>query len=246
MAFRLTKNFIFLLMCASLSASYAQDQRQIPEIQESLTARKRFVSNVELLVGSGTVFFRGDEFYKEYRTFKSGFSANVALVHKFNSRVQLRSIIAYEVKGAKLIVNSINSDLYSPPAAQKHIIDITTNYATVALVAKYSFLKSKRLSFGCGPYFSYFLREKVTSKVYINGSLTDMYGGIAYPAVDQVDYKPYDLGLAVMAGVDVRTKLKPKANIQLVYERGMIDINQPMITQLRNNTISILLGITIK
>jgi hypothetical protein len=242
MPFRLTRTFFFLLIRASLSTSYAQDQRQIPEIQESLTARKRFVSNVELLVGSGTVFFRGDEFYKETGVFKPGFSANVGLVHKFNSRVHLNSVIAYQLKGNKWIHSSVEPG-YPSPGNLKHIMDITTKYATLTLFAKYSFSKGGKLFIGCGPYFGYLFREKVVSRLYLNGSLLTMSGTRLDP---DSDYKRYDIGLAMTTGINLRSKRKRKANVQIIYQKGLVDINQPMITQIRNNAISILLGITVK
>jgi hypothetical protein len=229
-------------MCASLSTSYGQDQRKISEMQGSLTARKRFVSNVEILFGSGMVFFRGSEFYKETGVFKPGFSANVGLVHKFNSRVQLNSIIGYQSKGNKWIYYSVGPG-YPPPGNLKQIVDITIKYATVTLFATYSFSKSEKLFIGCGPYFSYLFREKVVSKLYVNGSLFTMSGTRLDPGSS---YKRSDIGLAMTTGINIRSKRKPKAKVQIIYEKGMMDINQPMITQIRNNAISILLGITLK
>ncbi len=234
-------NFILVLGLVTLSTAYSQGQKGM-ETDDSLTARKRFVSNVELLFGSGMVFFRGDEFYKENRVQKAGFSANVALVHNLNSRLQLKSLIAYEIKGSRLIINSINAD-YNPPAEQKHLLDLTLDYATATVFAKYTPLKTRGLFVGCGPYISYLVREKLTSKVYINGTLTTSYAAINDPGIN---YKWYDAGLAFTAGVDVRVAQKRQGTLQLIYQRGMTDINQPIIAQIRNHTISILVGITIK
>lgn len=205
-------------------------------------ARHRFVSHVEVLLGGGMIFFRGSEFYSENDVHKAGFSANVALVHKFDSRLQLKSLIAYEVKGSRLIINSINAD-YNPPAEQKHLLDLTLNYATVTVFAKYSLLKIKGPFFGFGPYFSYLFREKLNSKLYINGALTTSYAAINDPGIN---YRWYDAGLAFTAGVDMRVARKRFGILQVNYHRGMTDINQPMLTQIRNNAISILMGITLK
>lgn len=238
----LTRTFFLLLLYVSLTTAYAQDQRESLEMQKSLAARKRFIHNVELLLGGGTAFSRGDEFYKETGVFKPGFSINVGLVHKFNSRVHLNPIIAYQSKGNKSIFYSVDSG-YPPPGNLKSISDVTTNYATVTLFAKYSFLQSENLFIGIGPYFGYLLREKIVSKLYLNGSLFTMSGTRLDPGSN---YKRYDIGLAMTTGINIRSKRKPKAKVQIIYEKGMMDINPPMITQIRNNTISILLGITVK
>lgn len=237
----LTRKFLLLLLCVSLTTAYAQDQRESLETQESLAGRKRFINNVELLLGGGTAFFRGDEFYKETGVFKPGFSINAGLVHKFNSRVHLNPIIAYQSKGNKSVFYSVDPG-YPPPGNLKSISDVTTNYATVTLFAKYSFLQGENLFIGIGPYFGYLLRENIVSKLYVNGSLFKMSG--TRPA--DPEYKRFDAGLAVTTGLNIRSKRKPKAKVQVIYEKGMIDINPPMITQIRNNTISILLGITVK
>lgn len=98
MAFSLKFHIILVSALFTLNSVYCQAQRQSVEPDDSLMARKRFVSNVEILVGSGMVFIRGDEFYKKYRVFKAGFSGNIGLVHEFNSRFQIKSILAFEIK----------------------------------------------------------------------------------------------------------------------------------------------------
>ncbi|HEX8039096.1 MAG TPA: outer membrane beta-barrel protein [Chryseosolibacter sp.] len=227
-------------LCA-LNSVCCQGQGQSLESNDSVMARKRFVSNVEILVGSGMVFFRGDEFYKKYGAFKAGFSAHYGLVHKINSRLNLVSLLGYEIKGAKHVTNTFSQD-YQPPARQKHIQSISINYATVTLLTKYYFPRNQKLFLGCGPYLGYLLREKITSKLYLNDSLASTSGVINY---SPSNYKSYDWGFAATAGANISWARKRSTSIQLMYQKGMRDINQPMITQIRNRAISILVGLTI-
>lgn len=232
-------HIILVSALCTLNSVCCQGQGRSLESNDSLMARKRFVSNVEILVGSGMVFFGGDEFYIQNRVHKIGGSASIALLHDVSPRLQLKSIMAFEIKGSRLLVNSINTD-YSPPAQQKHLLDLTLYYATVTVFAMY---KAKGLFVGCGPYAGYLVREKLTSKVYINETLMSRYAAINDPGIN---YKWYDAGLAFTGGVSLQVGQKRQGTIQLIYDRGMTDINQPMIAQIRNHAISLLVGIAIK
>jgi hypothetical protein len=239
MVFKLIGNIFFVILCTSIPNSYGQEQNELLEMQEPLAARKRFISNVEFLVGSGIVFVRGDEFYRENDVLKPGFSVNIGLVHKVSSRVQLNSILAYESRGSK----SIYYDDYDPSAISTLISNLTLHYATVTFFVAYSFPESQKLFCGFGPYFGFLYRAKIATEHYINGSLVVMSAARPDP---YIDYKWYDTGLALTTGIHIRSKRKPRASLQLMYKKGIMDINQPIITQMRNNNVSIHIGITLK
>lgn len=232
---------VYTLAFLAIQTCYAQNTESINRVPD-VTYPKQFISKIEIQVGPSLVFFRGDESYREHDRLKMGGSASLGFVHEFNSRVHLTSIFSYESKGSKIISYSLNED-FTPPAEMKHISNVTLKYVAVSLLQKYSILKNRRLFFGAGPYFGYILGTRYTSKLYLNGSLFSQSGGRPDPSIAN---KKYDVGLAMVAGFNVFYKGKQKGSIQWMYKKGMKDINQPMFSQTRTNSLSILLAIRIK
>jgi hypothetical protein len=232
---------LFLILLIT-NPMYSQEKTSAANSLTPLKYPKKFVSELEFKLGASLVFFGGDEFYTSHDALKVEFAAEASIVHDFNPPFQLHLSGGYKSKGSKSVSHSVNAD-FNPPAQTKHIADVTLHYLTFSASPRYLIGKNRRAFIGCGPYIGYVLNTKVTTKYYVNGSLYTQSG--ARPDPD-IDYKRIDFGVAFSAGLKVLETRKRTGIIQVIYEKGLRDINQPMITRMRTNSVSILIGISRK
>ena len=227
---------VFTFFIVTVFTSPVAGQEVNPDLRPGSAYRSPLLSNFELFIGPSMVYFADS--YRDNDVLKIGFTAHVGLVNEFNERFQLSSLFGYENKGVKSIYYSMNED-YTPPAEMKHELDLTLNYFTFSLLGKYSVLNNK-LFFGAGPYVGYLLKAKNISKLYLNGTLHVRSG---YRLDPGTDYKQYDLGLVIFVGYNVYQNENLTGNVQVMFKHGLIEINQPMITPIKTNSLSFLVSI---
>ena len=234
------QNIVLFMMLHWTINTNGQDN-SVKEAHSTIKGPRRFISQIEFFAGPSIKYYGGDPLYEEANVLKVGYSGGVALVHEFNKQIVFIMRAAYENKGTKIVYSSLHTD-YSPPKVQKLVHDIHINYITVTLLPAVRMIKGQKLSLGCGPYLGYLLNSRFSQELYLDGILISKSGGRPNP---YDDHKKYDAGLTTMVGYQFFGNGKRGVNMQLLYSVGMVDINQPMITQTRTKVISLLFGMTI-
>ncbi len=171
---------------------------------------------------------------------KFGLRATIDLIHTFNERFELGLQLSYDQKGSKYKVYSENP---GPPATDKLITTVTMNYATATLSPRYSVIRDHKLDFGVGPYFGYLINTKLVQQTYYQGTLVNRYSARPDPAIT---YKDFDYGGAVMAATRFALKNQMQFALQFIYSFGLVDYNKPVVAAVRNNTFSLLVGISLQ
>jgi hypothetical protein len=234
----MTRVLLTFITTLLILTSYAQDD---VTARSKTNAPKPFISSLEFLVGPSMVFLRGDDYWKEVSVFKAGYFAGILAVHEFNGRMKISMGFSYERKGSKTINYSLNPD-YAPPAVRKHITNLDLNYVGVTLMQRYGITKNEKFLLGFGPYFSHLLGVRVSSELYENGTIINKSSGRLNVGFN---HKILDLGLGMMLGYNFHRNEKRAGSVQLQYRYGIVVVNQEMLPQMRNHSVSLVLGIAV-
>jgi opacity protein-like surface antigen len=199
---------------------------------------KKLISKVEILTGGSLVYgvWKGSEVP---HAFKLGYSANLGLVHSLDRRFELNVRFLYEDKGIRSCLESSWSD--DPPVIAKAITDITLNYLSVSVVPRYVMGDRGKFYVGIGPHASYLKNDRLRQEVYLNGELFQRSG--AKPA--KLGFKRHDIGMTIMGGCNLHVKNRTSATLQILYNAGIMDATHSGMTRFKNNTLTLLVGITI-
>lgn len=218
---------VFVLFYAISFACWAQpDKVSQDELQQYYP--KKLITRVELVAGPSFVYGRSDDYVQDG---KLGFSTGIGLEHDFNSKFSIKVNFLYEIKGFRQALSGVNMDSgYARPS--NSIFDLTLNYVSVSPLAIYH-VPVTRISLGCGPYFAYLINSKIHQETYINGSLASIY---RRRLLTNELYKSYDMGLTSTVAYSIAFK-KRLVTVNLSYNLGLLDINQPHVSSLRNNSI---------
>ena len=222
------------IVCVFQSQLWAQEKSDLNDL-----IPKRVISEIEFMVGASLISPQVDPAIN--RINKLGMMAGIGLTHQFNTRFSLNAKLSYEQKGMKSSITSLNEDSI-PPANQEYIQNTTLSYATVTVLPRYRPFEKIDCYVGIGPYVGYLISNKVLKEVYINDQLVSKSGGrisgYSY-------YKKFDYGIAALLGYNVKIKKGLFGSIQFIYTLGVVDVNQPMLSKVRNSTYEMLCGITI-
>ena len=200
---------------------------------------KRVISRFEFLLGGNFIYATGPEYFREMRVGKLGFRSTLGLMHDVNERFELDLKLSYEVKGLKFRVYSENP---GPSPMNEHVSDVTLNYGTASFMGRWSVLPGRKLQVGLGPYFGYLINMKLMQKNYYNNVLVSRYSNRPDP---NISYNEFDSGISIMTASNFLLTNGKSLTVQLLYSRGLIDINKPTIDRLRNNVFSLVMGYSI-
>ena len=228
-----------LISCLTSVHSHIYSQENTSASSNDLNVRypRPLISKIEVLTGGSFIYGVWKDSQSSHAV-KIGYSANIGFVHEFNSRVGINVKLLYEDKGIKDILYSP----YDPPSVSKSITDITLNYLTVSVLPRYSLDQKNQFYLSIGPYFSYLLSNKYSAELYVDGEL---FQKSSYRSTKSSTFKEYDFGATALIGYDIHFNQRIGGTIQVLYNAGLINASKPEITPFRNNTISLLLGITI-
>jgi len=205
---------------------------------------KRLVSEIEFLVGPTIIY--GHDFDAPNKVSKAmlGVCTGFGVSHQFNSRLKVNLRAAYEVKGFRSVYYSVDTD-YNPPAPTKGIIDQRLNYASSSVLPSYAILNNRKKAdvfVSVGPYVSYLLSYKYYLELYINDKLANKTGSRPDP---DLYYRRLDAGITGAIGYKTRVTSKRNFTIQALYNFGLVDISKAATFPARNNSFTVLLGISL-
>lgn len=229
--------YAFLFACFFSSALLCKAQiSQVDQEELEKFYPKRLVTGVALLVGPSFIYGRSTNFLDG----KPGFSAGLGVSHDFNSKFSLSANFLYEIKGYKQELSGVNMDSgYARPT--NSIFNLTLNYLSVSPLAIYH-VPNTHISLGCGPYFAYLINSKFRQDTYVNGSLASIY---RRRLLSNELYKSYDLGFTATISYSIALERRLVA-INLSYNLGLLEINQPMVSSLKNNSIVLIFAYQVK
>lgn len=232
----LTQVSINSIICLLLISSFAQAQQELSTINYS----KKFINQIEILAGPNLIYPK--EKYMENREIKIGYCLGVGLVHEISSYLDVDLKMSYENKGSQSSTLTQNND-FNPPAAEQFIQNVTLNYLTASLYPKFKFNISNKhgIVLAAGPYMGRLLNTRLKTELFRNDSLVHKYGSRPDPFIDN---KKYDFGITTLVGYGFSI-LTIKGIIQIHYNIGLRNIKQPTISEFRNQTLSLLLGINL-
>jgi hypothetical protein len=234
------RNKCWVLCSASLIFFSLQGwAQQSTPTQEELVAYypKKFISKIDLLAGPSFIY--PNKKYDESRVAKFGYSFNLNLVHSISSRFYANLKLGYEQKGWNAIVISPYS--VNPPVTQKFINNKSFNYWTASLYPTFRFGGKSKFFIGAGGYFGYLSSLRGKSELYYNGALIYKSKGRSSPPYQY--YTEFDIGVMVVMGYDFTFFKKLNSTIQFFDNLGLTDINKPPLSQKRNETYCLLVGI---
>jgi len=229
--------FAVCLFCLRVDA---QELPKGPVIQELYP--RRFISELEFLVGPALIIAGGDATTINNRVPWLGFSFGVAAVRKITSKFAMGIKVSYEDKGLRSIYYSVNYD-YNPPAQQKSVQDIKLRYGLISILPRYWIIKRPKIYISAGPYFGYLVSERYYTELYIDGKLVTKYGSRPDP---DLYYKKFDFGLTAGALYSFTINKKRNGCVQFFYNHGFLEVNKPtLFPVIRNTTYALLLGISL-
>lgn len=224
--------FFMMLSATAIGQASSPLQKDLPSYP------KKTISQIELIAGPSIIYIRGNEYLRDVREAKIGFSGGVGLTHTTKTRFEVNMSFLYENKGSKSEFTYQNTD-FNPPAIEEAKLNYTLNYFTYCLLPRYKIYKENTL-IGCGPYFSYLTSLRQQSKIYRDGNL--VANSNTRPDPDLTN-KRWDIGISFMVGHKFSFK-KINNLLQIKYNLGLTDIQLTSGTQpIYNNTISIHYGI---
>ena len=231
----------FILFCSAL-IFIVNIQCVIGQVSENFQDqyKGRFISDIELLIGTGLIYGSGSELLKDLRVPNFGLRTSLGLVHKATDNFHFAVFLSYADKGIKF--KSYSEDPLTPPAIVKINQDILLKYLEFAVVPRYSFGNTRRLHAGVGPYFGYLVSNKLSQEVYRDEILVSRSASRLDP---DLNYKNTDLGVLLTVGSSFAISDKLAATAQFHYALGLVDINKPQLDKMRNNVFSLQIGLVI-
>lgn len=237
LSLRIIKWLFVLLLFGYTNAALAQLNND-PEA-ELINHPKKIITRVELLAGPNFIYPK--EKYDENRVAKFGYTFGMNLVHRLGkSAFDLNLKLGYEEKGWKSITYSPNTD-FSPPITEKGVFNSTLNYLTLSIYTTYHPPLIKNMSIGIGGYFGYLKSLNLKSELYRNDTLVNSYQSRLNP---YTLFKKYDVGISLLVRYDFKVKDK-NLNLRIENNIGQCNVNQSAISDKRNRTYCLILGIPI-
>jgi hypothetical protein len=230
--FGLSKIAFFFALLFSSTIAFAQKD----DVDQHIP--RPFISRVEFTLGTTMKLARGPDI-NDISVPSFGFGARIGVAHEFSKRFELLASVAYQPKGTKIKVFSLDYG-YTPPAALKAINDNTLNYAEVSIVPRVSL---GQFNIGLGPYVGYLINGRRKTELYRNGELIIKNGA---RQSSNPDFKDFDFGIAGTAGWNFLIKKKIDGIVEFWYCPGLIDINKPTIADVRNNIFSLQIGLSLQ
>jgi hypothetical protein len=221
--------FFFLF---SLTFAQAQGQPPTPDVKYP----ERIISRYELMIGSNLIYPGGSRFTRQLREPKFGLRTAIGFVHEFEGNLDLDLKISYENKG---YIFEVYSETPEPPPTDKHVFDVTLNYVTATLLARYTIVDQSRIEVGLGPYLGYLVSTKQVQKSYYQGDLVTKHR--SRPDPDD-SYEVFDFGFSFIICGNLAIRENRGLTLQFLYTRGITDVNKPQSDQILNNTFSLLIG----
>lgn len=225
----------FLLAALALSKCYSQAQNGAENYQT-----KRIVSSIEFSIGTSLKLATGASYLKHIRVPKFGFATRLGLTHELNSRTHLSLDVSYIQKGLKFRVYS--NDGSTPPKSIKVVNDNTLNYLELAFIPRYRLVRSGQLYCGLGPYVGYLINSRFRQQYSENGKLIYSTGSIIN---NNDNYKDFDAGASIVVGSNLYINKKIEMIIRFNYSIGLVEINEPAIDIVKNNSFSLQIGLSL-
>lgn len=201
---------------------------------------KRIISRYEVLLGANLISVTGSDHLEKYRIPKWGFRGGLSLIHTFSSRLELDAKITYENKGYRTRSYTENP---GPPATDELVDDLTLSYITLSFLPRYSILPDQRIMVGVGPYIGWLTTVRVDQKLYFQDAFVSRFRR-------RFDapwfYREIDLGASLMIGSNFMVGKSRPFTIQFLYSFGLRDAPKPSNGIFRNNTFSLLLGMSLQ
>ena len=203
------------------------------------------VDEVEIQFGPGLVSLYNENITKEIRQLKAGYDAKLGLVHSFSKGFSLNTEFHYQRKGLKA---KYEVSYYDPS------IDVTNckcttslgivetnsslDYLTLAPLLRYN-LKRTDLNFQMGPFVSYLLKSRVSSKHVWNGSVDYQN--------NKDNLKNLDAGVMLSISYQFLIKENTYLNLMISDNYGMLNIGKTAVNDVvtKTNSLYVLVGIAI-
>jgi len=172
----------------------------------TLSGQNRFALSLE--GGPSYTHIHGNSANSDYLKPILGGFGGIAFQYSFLDKLSFKTGIAYERKGADLLVNSI-------------MLNYTFHfdYLTIPLLIKASIGKKLRFLVSAGPYFSYLINQ-----TYINNHYYPY--NFEYPIPDQSTYEnanKLDFGIIGCIGIEVRIKNQYALSLEVRDHYGLVN-----------------------
>lgn len=164
-------------------------------------------------------------------------SAGVSIVYNFNRKFSIRTIIAYERKGAKLpntigVIDSVGTSVGE--------VTPYLNYDYITLPIHIRYITGRRIKyFGCaGPYIGYLInREDVIRGENVRPFVP--YKGKEFD-------KSWDLGLTTGIGILIPVNKQFYCSFEVRNNLGLLNVNRKKqyVNTVKTNAFNVLLGVT--
>jgi hypothetical protein len=233
-------SILSLLLFLSINL-FAQEKQS----DYSTYASKKLFSEIEIYVGPGIGFLRGNasvdnsEFNK--RKVKITYAYGIGLNHNINDRLSLNNKLFFERKGG---VSELTGTYFdeSTKTYKKGISehDYSFNYYTLDISAAYKLGKRKKLSIGCGPYLSYLKKHTHKQITFFRGS------GAFFDETEH--YRKFDFGVSMLIGYHIPVSPKVQLNVRLINALGLVHtgLNFYEGQVMKTNNTALLIGFTSK
>ncbi|MCX6247203.1 MAG: porin family protein [Bacteroidetes bacterium] len=172
----------------------------------TLSGQQRFAVSIE--GGPSYTYIHGSQDNSDFLKPILGGYGGVAFQYNFLDKLAFKTGIAYERKGADLLVNSI-------------MLNYTFHfdYLTIPMLIKGSFGKKVRFLVSAGPYVSYLIHQ-----TYINNHYYPY--NFDYPIPDPSSYEnanKFDFGVIASIGIEVRIKHQYALSMEVSDHYGLVN-----------------------
>lgn len=204
--------------------------------------RRPFISDLEFFGGMNVSLPTGNSFLDNNGQLNYGYIIGAGIVHDFNNRFSIASVIQWERKGTKTSYQYLNESL-SPPEIETVDQRVNFYYLTVAVIPKVKVLQNPAVSFGMGPYVSY-LQSAEGESVITRGSTPISY---FHSSDSRADRKEFDFGILMLLQAQFPISDKIGGIVICTTGLGITDVSNPDLPLLpvKNTCISLMLGLTL-
>jgi len=230
-------------LLVSISISYCQ-------VGLNLKASKTpLISEVEFLLGPSKILQDGYGHYNKINESKVGYLLSSRFVHPIATHWNIAAIALLERKGSKTSENYLTSPYASynhptnlqPPVPTTATTILDDYYLSFCIMPRFLLGERTHVQIGIGPYFS-LLRKSVHNYTVVQN------GQVEFREEFSPDngLKKNDAGISFCLGYSFPVNARILFNVQLLENYGLMNITTLYPSAIRNNSLSLLFGLTFK
>ncbi len=219
---------ILLITLSVVSCAYAFGQT---------TASDEPPIRLSILAGAG--LSKNTGYYGEGIKSKPVYSIGVGVTKPFSDAFEVQSRLLLDVKhsGVKYSFSLTDGDNNTYDMTD----DVTTkaNYFTLQVLPTFRFGKARAFFVGAGGYYSRLNGNSVDIDRHNETTGTDSHMDSVWG--DQFE-ENYDAGITVMAGYTIKISDGNGLDIQIMYNKGLVDVHDMINVSQRFNSINVTIG----